>query len=147
VVERSNDGARWNELGRVKATVATGNTAYELTDNNPMQGRNFYRLRMVSADGSYQLSAIRQLVFGKSAGAVSIMPNPAQNITVVVFDEPTGEPVVLKLTDGFGRIVATYNIPSGTVHYPVSVATFARGMYYLDIEGNTVRTHLKLILQ
>jgi len=102
---------------------------------------------MVNKDGSYKLSPVRQLIFGSNAGMVTVMPNPAHDVATIVFSRPTEEALTMKLIDGFGRVVTTYGIPAGTVRYTLSVEALPRSIYYLDVKGNTVQAHLKLVVQ
>ncbi|PZF74050.1 DUF7948 domain-containing protein [Taibaiella soli] len=147
-VERSIDGQYWEELGRVNAIKTAGAMTYHLTDNAPVQGRNYYRLRIIATDGSYKLSPVRQLNFGKIPVTISVLPNPAHDIATVAFSEPTSEDLSINLVDGLGQLITTYKIPSGTTRYALpSLAGLARGVYYLDVKGNTTHDHFKLILQ
>lgn len=148
IVERSGDARTWSEAGRVKAAVKSETELnYSLTDYEPLNGINYYRLRMVNKDGSYKLSSVQQLSFGDNAGMVMIMPNPAHDIATVVFNKPTEETLTMKLIDGFGRVVTTYGIPAGAVRYTLPLETLPRSIYYLDIKGNTILAHLKLVVQ
>ena len=148
IAERSADARMWSEAGRVKAAVNSEmERSYNLTDYETQPGVNYYRLRMVNKGGTYKLSAVRQLVFDGNADVVTVMPNPAHDVATVVFGKPTEEALTIKLIDGFGRTITTYKVPPGLVYYPLSMEALPRNIYYLDIKGNTVQAHLKLVVQ
>jgi len=48
-VQRSADGVSWTTIGTV-AAVTTGDNVYQLYDNSPLNGINYYRLMMKDAD-------------------------------------------------------------------------------------------------
>ncbi|XZF15700.1 GEVED domain-containing protein [Chitinophagaceae bacterium MMS25-I14] len=147
-VEHSTDARTWSEIGRVAAAVKSATVLnYSLTDYDPFQGVNYYRLRMADKDGNYKLSSVRQLTFDGNASIVTVMPNPAHDAATVVFSKPTEESLNMKLIDAFGRVVTTYGIPAGSVRYTLSLDVLPRGIYYLDVKGNTVQAHLKLVVQ
>lgn len=78
-VERSVDGDHWQSLGFVGVKMeggADGN--YDFVDNNPKQGLNVYRLRMVDLTGHSTYSEMRSLDFGQR-GNIQLFPNPVSS--------------------------------------------------------------------
>lgn len=79
-VERSVDGKSFDLLGTVKAK---GNTYdlenYQLVDEFPFIGRNYYRLRIIDIDGTYTYSEIRSIDFKEENGRFTIFPNPVMD--------------------------------------------------------------------
>ena len=62
VVERSKDGFDFREIGRVTAAgFSSNNIDYFLSDYDPENGINYYRLKSVDLDGSYSYSDIRSV--------------------------------------------------------------------------------------
>ena len=80
-VQRSGDAQTWQTLGRVLASVNSGQLrSYAFTDNHPLEGDspgavNLYRLKMADLDGSFAYSRIVSLSFGNIRRAV-LYPNP-----------------------------------------------------------------------
>lgn len=145
-LERSSDGTTWTSLETVKA-AGSGSHSYQHTDVHPLAGTNYYRLALVSSNGSYRLSPVRRLDFGNGIGMVSVVPNPARSSATVVFGAPVQETLTLKLLGSYGQLVTTAAIPAGTARYPLVLDGLARGVYYLNIEGAAEQVHLKLIVQ
>lgn len=58
-VERSSDGITFIKVGTVKgAGTSTSRNKYNLTDYNPIQELNYYRLKQIDLDGSFTYSNI-----------------------------------------------------------------------------------------
>lgn len=85
-VERSTDGNSFKLLGKIPAF--TGNETmkhYNFTDMQPAIGKNFYRLKMVDANGAFSYSPIREIDF-ESSSIILLYPNPVQTeLKVLVF--------------------------------------------------------------
>jgi hypothetical protein len=98
-VERSGDSKTWSKMGFVNSLSMNGNSIqdlnYTFTDNAPLQGKNFYRLKQIDFDGRYEYGPVRMVTFDV-VNNICIYPNPAKesvNITglqggetVVMFD-------------------------------------------------------------
>ncbi|MCF2489301.1 DUF4347 domain-containing protein [Dyadobacter sp. CY347] len=77
-IQRSAEGKVWEQIG----TIATRNgnaeiQRYQFTDPLPLPADNFYRLRMVDADGTFAFSKIEQVRFSNSREQIRSYPNPA----------------------------------------------------------------------
>lgn len=78
-VERSDDGKNW-EMVSVVDGAGNSNTLleYQTTDNNPVRGLVYYRLKQTDFDGKYSYSSIKSLKKTKENNTVGY-PNPAHN--------------------------------------------------------------------
>lgn len=77
-LERSTKGKAWEVIGSKTAlgeSVASRN--YSMTDAQPLNGENLYRLKMIDRDGTFALSSIESITF--STDGVSVFPNPLTN--------------------------------------------------------------------
>jgi hypothetical protein len=109
-IERSHDGSSFIKTGTVTAAGNSSTSkAYAFTDNNPLSGMNYYRLKMIDNDGKYTYS--KQLVFsGNQPGSIvidKINPNPFTEFIHIgiVLQQP--QPIKIQLIDLTGRTVAT----------------------------------------
>jgi hypothetical protein len=79
-IQRSADLQNWAVLGKVNAAInSTSTNFYNFNDNHPISGTNYYRLKIVDKDGSYENSKITQVSFeenSKHEGDIVIYPNP-----------------------------------------------------------------------
>jgi hypothetical protein len=80
IVERSADG---NDFRTIKTLTAVNNGAnvnsYHVTDEAPLNGDNYYRLKMVDANGKFSYSKQVKINFQHMTHAVSFFPNPVTN--------------------------------------------------------------------
>lgn len=83
-LERSADGANFSEVGRVAADGGPdGGDQYVYTDKSPLEGKGFYRLRMVDAGGGASYSWIVSVDLAV-AGRLAFFPNPSNGTSISV---------------------------------------------------------------
>jgi hypothetical protein len=134
VVERSGDGVKYSEIGVVAALK--GNTVYSFADASPAAA-NFYRIKIVSADGISSYSAVKK-VGGTGAVAVSCWPNPVVNF-VNVKVSGVG-PVGYTLFTLDGKVMQSGTIVGG--HASLDVSRAPKGMMIVRVEsGQSVETY------
>jgi len=84
VVERSADGIDFVEIGSVPGNgTTTEEHTYDLTDYTPIIGVNYYRLKQIDFDGTFEYSATIAIeVFGGELhnAIVKLHPNPTRDI-------------------------------------------------------------------
>lgn len=78
VVERSADGIQFTDLADV---LTRTDGYYQLVDEQPLVGTNYYRLRFIFEDGTTVQSSVR-LVEWSAIAKAQIMPNPITTQTV-----------------------------------------------------------------
>jgi hypothetical protein len=103
-VEHSLNGKNWQKIGSVAAKGNSSNTQwYSFTDNDPANGSNLYRLRIVDRDGTFEITRAKSLTFDIG-------------IETVVYPNPVTERLLLKTSDlGQIRRVEFYNASGKSV--------------------------------
>ncbi len=111
-VERSTDGMNFEHIGTVKILGDSETLKeYDFMDISPNSGANYYRLKIVDYDGSYEYSDVATMSFGTDI-ILMVAPNPVlevmtidagevgQNVTatVEVFDQ-SGKQLYLQLVE------------------------------------------------
>jgi hypothetical protein len=77
-IERSADAHEFGQVGRVEIGGNSRATQqYQFTDTRPMPGANYYRLRIVDLDGSFQFSRMIAIDNGPGRVAFELLGNPA----------------------------------------------------------------------
>lgn len=89
------------------------------------------------------VSAVSPLSFGEGLG-VRIFPNPAGDFVNVVIDK-TMLGSELKITDVTGRVVSAVQL--SFTNNPVSIAGFARGVYFITVKNTVREWNQKLIVE
>lgn len=138
VIERSNDGQTFTEIGRVNANGNSNTTlTYNFTDNNPVKGINYYRLRIVDRDNSAKNSAIRS-VRNEGIADIAVYPNPVNDIMTVNIDADKPEKGALFITDVTGKVILTKTITvaQGNNKLPINTAALASGAYIIKVQLN-----------
>ncbi len=136
VIERSTDGANFKELGMVKVSSANAISIcqYLFSDNNVAAGKNYYRLRIVKANGSIAYSNVAEIEM-KGKVAVSVMPNPVADAFTIRFQPVTSTNYSVNLVSAEGKTIINtiYSVRPGeskTIQRPNGIAT---GVYYLAV--------------
>jgi len=149
-VERTSDGITWSELaflsGHNNSNVIN---TYSFTDNAPLKGNNYYRLKQLDNNGKSTYSAIKLVKFGSKQLAISYYPNPVKNNLSVLIDFEKTNNATLSLVNTEGKIVKNIsleNYTSGSV-VSISVQNLARGIYYLVLNDLTNKQTEKVIVE
>ena len=132
-VERSADGEVFTEIGRVNgAGESRENSEYDFTDEVPLPGVNYYRLRQVDFDGSFSFSSVVFIQNDVALEAeVKVFPNPASGQTVVnVSGDWANEMVAATLFDINGRALQTWKQAKNSSE-TIYLATHSSGVYQL----------------
>ncbi len=77
-IERSTDGIRFQLIKRVYANPPA--TSYSAQDRDPSKGKNFYRLKIIHANGHTEYSNIIVISWSMRSVHLSIFPNPATDV-------------------------------------------------------------------
>jgi hypothetical protein len=132
IVERSSDGAVFQPAGMLEAA---GNSItplrYSFTDREVIEGINYYRLKMVSSDGTITYSDIISAPYVRK-NSPQIYPNPASDWTTVL--TPRGFDEIL-ITKADGTIIDRIKGSSMETKQRLNVYGMPDGMYFLCIKS------------
>ncbi|MCB9296479.1 MAG: T9SS type A sorting domain-containing protein [Lewinellaceae bacterium] len=135
-VERSADGVKFTELGRVKGAGTTEEPqAYRFVDEKPLPGLNYYRLRQADYDGAYEYHKTIGVLFDSKTNGLGIQafPNPVQDQLQARWAAAPGQPTTLRLLDMTGRQLATYEAAAGVNTFEVPLGSLPTGLYFLQV--------------
>ncbi len=135
-VERSADAVHFTYLGSV-VPHAMASDPYELIDERPMPGHNYYRLRVQYQSGKISYSGARLLVFADTQQpSLQVYPNPAnEQVNLVVSDEIEGRQLVVNIYDAAGKLVLHRQVLASEKVIRVSTVAFAQGTYYIHLSA------------
>ncbi|MBS1563433.1 MAG: M36 family metallopeptidase [Bacteroidetes bacterium] len=142
-VQRSADGLHWSAISTVAAN-GQGSNDYQLYDNNPLTGTNYYRLRMIDKDLAFTYSPVRQVSI-KDNGSFVIVPNPARDNAVIHFNGLLSSPEVLVYGSG-GQMVQHFTISGNASYYTLSTAQMPAGVYTISVRSGNSTTMGKLVV-
>lgn len=131
IVQKSIDGIMFStEIGTV---LSKGNNSgintYDLLDSFPRAGINYYRLKQIDKDGTFNFSKIIAVNF-QTTNAISVYPNPTKDFLIIDLGN-IGLNTQYQLFDLSGRIIKAstllekYNI--------ISLTYIPQGTYFLKV--------------
>jgi hypothetical protein len=136
--ERSGDGSSWTKLAFIagNANSITTNTYYAYTDNNPVSGHTYYRLKMVDADGGFTYSKQLTVIKNDQNASLQNYPNPFNKTTLLTFQLPVNSFANLKVFNNMGVEVNTLinkQLNAGSYTVPFDGSALAAGLYYYTL--------------
>ncbi len=148
IVEKANDGLHFSQIDRVDASVnSSALKKYSFVDNKPLYGTNFYRLKMVDANGRTTYSNIIAIKFNSSSKEITIFPNPVQNDLQVQIPPAIVGQAVLQIQDISGRILKEQTIRLSNAAFSTSITTadLSKGIYVLVLRSGDEKETKKFI--
>lgn len=146
-IEKSRDGKSFTGF---KQVTASGNSSsvisYTATDNNPLPGKSWYRLKIVDKDGTASYSNIAPIenIIGD---LIAIMPNPAISTLNVRIENSGNSKATFVITDENGKVLMQKNVAlsQGSNNITFNVDQFANGVYTIKIIADKYTKDLKWI--
>ena len=129
-IQRSEEGNLWKTIGEEKGK---GNSelisVYDFQDENPFLGVNYYRLKQVDIDGSYEYSNIVSVVVDRLNFPTSIFPNPTSDLLNIHCSQ-TIEKITL-----FNVVGTQFDLPvqESNNYYQLNVSEMNTGIYFIKI--------------
>ena len=104
---------------------------YGTTDQQPLHGTSYYRLKQIEHDGTEELSQVHQVQFMRKGQDLVAWPNPATDRLQVQVDTPYSSAEVFNV---LGQPVAVARELVGNV-IVFDVAALTSGSYYVRTVG------------
>jgi hypothetical protein len=148
VIERSMDNLHFEPIGSVAGQGTTQTThVYNWTDERPMPGINYYRLKQLDWNGHSHYSEIIAI---DRAIHFAMAPNPAQDLVRIWLSQEVATSSSLVLTDMCGRAVYQKML-NDQKNTPIEIAlhTYQPGAYIValrDRDGRILQ-HARLIVE
>ncbi len=135
-IERSTDGRSFQKIERVKGAGTTDLTLhYSYKDVKPQRGQNYYRLKQVDFDDTFEYSDIITADFKGSDQVVKIIPTHSFGEFSVVFFDVFDENAPIEVFDLIGNRVLTGYLPTGGNEVHFDVSNLNSGQYYIRVRG------------
>jgi hypothetical protein len=142
IVERSQNG------GFTPITTVLSHQTLQITDKNPYQGKNMYRLQMVNKDGKIRYSNIVEIYTQYTSLTSNVYPNPSWQDFAVECYTQNEKPIQIYVFDVLGKNI--HNTQVNTVNvgkniWNISAQSWEKGVYYLHIVQGTERMIHKIV--
>jgi hypothetical protein len=141
-VQHSVDGVKWEDIALVQSkNSAESMTDYTYTHNNPLKGKQFYRLQDIDVDlSSSGFSPVKALVLSNDKQAVSIWPNPATNeISLAGHDSDNSSYSRAQIFDLSGRMLIERQF--GENSNTINIKDLQPGTYVVRIQNENGKIH------
>ncbi|WP_425392863.1 T9SS type A sorting domain-containing protein [Ekhidna sp.] len=131
IIEKSLDGSFWSTIGSVEGSGnSTELITYNFSDLYPERGIQFYRLKQIDFNGSYEYSPIISVDFDKIGLTTTIYPNPNHGELSIGLDEVPKE-VFIRILDLKGIIVFSSKLDSGKLNLDIS--NLKDNIYHIEV--------------
>lgn len=126
-IQRSKDATTWQKIGWQDGQGDSETPHdYTYTDENPLSGTSYYRLKQIDFDGTFSHSDIVKIDYGSSN--VSIYPNPVKN-TLYIADLNDNNIQNITIFDQMGRQAILQNTNANTL----DVSMLPSGIYIIQV--------------
>ena len=135
-LQKSRDGVNFSAIAIAFAKGEQRNK-YEYTDMHPFDGANFYRLKMIDADGTYNYSKVAIVNFANvKASYVTVAPNPVKTTINLQMTALQQGAYKIEVTNSIGQVQLTKKINVTQYNQQEVIpctAGMTTGIYYLSI--------------
>lgn len=127
-IEKSNNALEFEFLGFVEGKGGLDvNSDYQYTDNTPLKGITYYRLKAVDFDGSFEYSAIQSVINFDERNQIRVFPNPVKDEIAVNLNFTPSANGLLRIIDYTGNIVLESEVSQFTNR--IDVSGLPQGLY------------------
>ncbi|MCB0649540.1 MAG: T9SS type A sorting domain-containing protein [Saprospiraceae bacterium] len=145
LVEKSNDGIHFYNIGQVKIDASNENAKdFGFNDQN-FRNTSYYRIRQVDWDGSEGISNIMVLIKENTPYEIEVFPNPliqGQNLSIYT---PNQEHTTIEIVDATGKTLINQKIMLNGLHI-LETQGLQPGMYFIAVKTIEGFTTVKKVL-
>ncbi len=145
-VQTSADGRNFKTIAFVESKVGTTSLAqnYSFTHRNPSAGTNYYRLRQVDFDGTFEFSKTIAVQFALATASTVYPTMATEQVTVKLMH--TDEQRAVLLSDMNGRqLIQLQNPAEREVTLPVS--NLQQGIYFVTVLSGAQKETFRIMKQ
>ncbi len=142
IIERSTDGRTFQMIGEERGQGTTQQIqSYQFTDQAPVAGLNYYRLKQMDYDGQFAYSPVTAITFVRK-GAISVYPTATNGmVNIATEDEGSSQVKVFHIN---GSLMKQQTFDSNTL--PLDLSSLPNGTYLIVVETST-QTHQERIFK
>lgn len=142
IIEHSFDGVEFEPIGFVEGN-GTSNVSqtYDFTHENVRQNLNYYRLKQVDYDNSFEYSETINSMsdcYDSGQGVTKIYPNPTIGKIELEFYMESARNVELIITDMVGREINRHQVElnEGNNIFEMDLSPYQAGAYYIQMKND-----------
>lgn len=133
-VESGTDGKNFLKIAGIKKSDLQ---QYNVTDAHATPGNNYYRLKIISKDGSFKYSDVEKVSISGNM-QVTVFPNPVTNYLKISFPTPVKDNnSFISITSADGKVMVQKAVSKGSLNESVDVTRLHNGTYFVKVmSGN-----------
>jgi Neuraminidase (sialidase) len=132
--------------GYTAMTDSNSIQSYSFDDGNATAKRQYYRLKIINTNGSFQYSSIQYLNFS-DVTEILVFPNPTTNILQLQLNKNYSS-MNVQIVNVAGQVIKQYNkLSTQNQLIQIPVKEVARGSYWLHLQGDREMQVLQFIKQ
>jgi fibronectin-binding autotransporter adhesin len=139
-IQRSGNGISFTTIANITASFNRCLQPFDFTDNNPLAGLNYYRIKIIDIDGTVTYSTFVLLQNKACApGGMAMVPTLVNKpAAVICLDATAATALQFVVTDVNGRPVQTVKetAATGQNQFTINLEKLAPGLYYLSAYGS-----------
>ena len=131
-IQRSSDAQNWKAIAVVPGQLfSTSITTYRQLDNNPAFGQNYYRLKQVDVDASFEFSKIVTVFFDDNGQALQVYPNPSSDYFYIRGQLQQRQDLRLFDISGKAIVLESFRIKAYEQYSSLDLSDMEAGIYWL----------------
>jgi hypothetical protein len=138
-IEWSDDAQIFNKIA-VQAAAGNSplNQQYSYIHKLPVDGNNYYRLKMQDIDGRYTYSSVIKIIFTTNAFSVTAFPNPVVDFLKNNIPAVKKETVVLHLLSADGKVITSkqFIAAKGSNRFNWDLQFIPAGSYFISFSNS-----------
>ncbi len=146
-LERCADNRNFKDITTITADALRCEQPFNYSDDNPLAGTNYYRLKMTDANGKVSYSAaIAILNVAKGFDIVGLLPTLVNNNAILNITAAQKTKMDMVVTDIAGKQVQkiVYNLIAGSNQFNINLSNLSAGTYQItgytpDGKSRTIR--------
>ncbi len=140
-VEKSADGQNFFSVATIKgAGNSSSALQYEITDNTPLKGLSYYKLKQTDFDGKFSYSQVVPVTIA-SPGSVIVSRNSTSGNYLIDFKASSDQAndYTIEFTNSIGQVIyrEILNSFSGSYNREFDFVAEGKGVYLVSITSNT----------
>jgi len=142
----------WESIGFVNGNgTSTETHTYSFTDQNPVTGKSYYRLKQIDFDGSYEYSNVIEvdLTLPIEFSLEQNYPNPFNPITIIQYTISSKQNVQLLVYNVLGKEIAMLvneEKPAGNYEVNFDASKLSSGVYFYQLQAGDFIEIKKMLL-
>lgn len=146
-IETSKDGVNYYKIGTVESQGnSTSPQSYSFTDQLPVKGVNYYRLKLTDIDKKFSYSHIVNLIFDEVKNDLIIYPVPATKKITLLFSKPVANTEITIFNAEGKHVLSKAGITSQRA-YDLDISRLSNGVYMIDIRNGNEKILKRFIKQ